>query len=106
MSPMAQMAAAVTESGRPHRNGGEARILRNDLYRKSIELERQGVSNEEYGRLFIRSMPRAVLDGDIENGSPMVGQIVGMLNKVQSAKEIIEDLIADYNSQPALEKIR
>jgi enoyl-[acyl-carrier protein] reductase II len=45
------------------------------------------------------SLRRAVIDGDIENGSLMAGQSVGMVKKIQSTADIIETLIAEALSQ-------
>ena len=38
-------------------------------------------------------MRRAVIDGDVENGSLMAGQSVVMVTQEQPVKEIIEELI-------------
>jgi enoyl-[acyl-carrier protein] reductase II len=35
-----------------------------------------------------------VIDGDIERGSLIAGQSVGMVNSIQSAQEIIDELVA------------
>lgn len=40
------------------------------------------------------ALRRAVIDGDIERGSIMAGQSVGMVDKIQPAAEIIQELIA------------
>ncbi len=45
------------------------------------------------------ALRRAVMDGDVENGSVMAGQSVGMVEKIQPAKEIIEELINQAKSQ-------
>jgi enoyl-[acyl-carrier protein] reductase II len=39
------------------------------------------------------ALRKAVIDGDIENGSVMAGQSVGMVSKIQPAQEIIDELI-------------
>jgi len=39
------------------------------------------------------ALRRAVIDGDVENGSLMAGQSVGMVTKEQPAAEIIKELI-------------
>ena len=36
---------------------------------------------------------RAVIEGDVENGSVMAGQSVGMVTREQTTREIIEELI-------------
>jgi enoyl-[acyl-carrier protein] reductase II len=40
------------------------------------------------------ALRRAVIDGDVENGSLMAGQSVGMVTKEQSTVEILEELVA------------
>jgi len=40
------------------------------------------------------ALRKAVIDGDVENGSLMAGQSVGMVNKIQPCKEIVDELIA------------
>jgi enoyl-[acyl-carrier protein] reductase II len=39
------------------------------------------------------SLRRAVIEGDIENGSLMAGQSVGMVTREQSTAEIVDELI-------------
>ncbi len=39
------------------------------------------------------ALRKAVIDGDVENGSVMAGQSVGMVSKIQPCTEIIEELI-------------
>lgn len=40
------------------------------------------------------ALRRAVIDGDIERGSVMAGQSVGMVQRTQSVKEIIDELVS------------
>ncbi len=47
------------------------------------------------------ALRRAVVDGDVENGSLMAGQSVGMVTKEQSVAEIIAELVAE--AETALE---
>jgi enoyl-[acyl-carrier protein] reductase II len=39
------------------------------------------------------ALRRAVIDGDVENGSLMAGQSVGMVTSVQPVAQIIADLV-------------
>lgn len=48
------------------------------------------------------ALRRAVVDGDVERGSVMAGQSVGMVSEEQSVAEIIEDLV--HQAVTALEK--
>jgi enoyl-[acyl-carrier protein] reductase II len=40
------------------------------------------------------ALRKAVIDGDVENGSVMAGQSVGMVSKIQPLAEIVAELIA------------
>jgi enoyl-[acyl-carrier protein] reductase II len=60
---------------------------------------KNGELNKEEAQLKVEhfwagALKRAVIDGDIESGSIMAGQSVGMVTKEQPAKEIIEELTA------------
>ena len=41
------------------------------------------------------ALRRAVVDGDVENGSLMAGQSVGMVTKEQGVADIIADLVTE-----------
>lgn len=45
------------------------------------------------------TLRNAVVDGDIENGSLMAGQSVGLAKKVQPLKEIINELVSDAENE-------
>jgi len=44
------------------------------------------------------ALRKAAIDGDIERGSLMAGQSVGMVTKIQPAQEIIDELVAQANA--------
>ncbi len=60
------------------------RFLKGELDQKEAQLE-----IEKY---WVGALRRAVVEGDIENGSLMAGQSVGMVNSEQSTKDIIAEL--------------
>jgi enoyl-[acyl-carrier protein] reductase II len=69
-----------------------------DFQKSMIEKVNQGYVELEAARLEIEhfwggALRRAVVDGDVENGSLMAGQSVGMVTREQSTQEIIQDLI-------------
>ncbi|MEK6733653.1 MAG: nitronate monooxygenase [Pseudomonadota bacterium] len=72
--------------------------------RNAIDEYNDGKLSKEEAQLKIEkfwagALRRAVIDGDIEYGSVMAGQSVGMVSKTQSTKEIIEELVDQtYNS--------
>ncbi|MBY0355915.1 MAG: nitronate monooxygenase, partial [Rickettsiales bacterium] len=63
-----------------------------------IEKYRQGQIEKKEAQLEIEhfwagALRRAVMDGDMENGSIMAGQSVGMVTKIQPMREIVDELI-------------
>ena len=66
--------------------------------KETVEKVFGGQQTREEGQLAIEhfwagSLRKAVIDGDVERGSLMAGQSVGMVEKVQTAQEIIDELI-------------
>ena len=75
--------------------GHPARVLHNKLSRKYEEMEAAGASHEELEQLGVGSLHRATHEGDVDNGSVMIGEISGMLSDIKPVKEIIEDIVRD-----------
>ena len=69
------------------------RVLRNKLTREYTKLEKNNVSLSEIEALGKGALQKAVLQGDVDNGSVMAGQIAGLVKKKQSCKEIIDELM-------------
>lgn len=78
--------------------GHPVRALRNKLTRKYDEMEKNGAPPEEIENLGVGSLRLAMVEGNIENGTVMAGQVSGMVNKVQPAREIILDIINSADS--------
>lgn len=70
------------------------RSVKNRYTKKLIELEKSGISAEEFENLTVGSLRKAVQDGNLEEGSFMAGQIAGMVNEIKPCKEIIEEMFA------------
>ena len=81
--------SAVT--GRSH--GHPVRCLRNKMTREYNRLEQEGKSFEELEYLTLGTLRKAVQDGDITDGTVMAGQIAGMINKEQTCKEMIDEMM-------------
>ncbi|ACQ53874.1 enoyl-[acyl-carrier-protein] reductase FabK [Clostridium botulinum] len=77
-------------TGRP--TGHPVRIIRNRLSRKFQILEKEGAPLEEFEELGRGALSKAVIEGDIDNGSIMAGQIAGLINKEQTCSEIINEM--------------
>lgn len=77
-------------------NQATARFL--ETQRSVIEKFRLGEVSQKDAQLEIEhfwagALRRAAIDGDIENGSMMAGQSVGMVTREQSTHEIIQELL-------------
>ncbi len=75
--------------------GHPIRVLRNKMTKEYLKLEQEGAPFEELEKLTLGSLRKAVMDGDIENGSLMSGQIAGMIKEVKTCKEIISSIVSD-----------
>lgn len=73
------------------------RVLRNKLTREYIKLEKTNANLEEIEALGKGALRKAVVDGDVNNGSVMAGQIAGLVSKKQTCKEIIDELISELD---------
>jgi len=78
-------------------NDGTRRFT--DLQRQVIERFNRGEVSQKDAQLEIEhfwagALKRAVIDGDVETGSLMAGQSVGMVTREQSVKEILDELVA------------
>lgn len=73
--------------------GHPVRCLRNQMTKEYIKKEQEGVPFEELERMTLGSLRKAVMDGDILNGTVMAGQIAGLVSKRQSCKEILQEIM-------------
>lgn len=76
--------------------GHPVRVIKNKFAKKFKKMEDSKASAEELEVFSSGSLRNAVVDGDVENGSIMAGQIAGLVNKRESCKSIIEDIINMY----------
>ncbi|MCL6610885.1 MAG: enoyl-[acyl-carrier-protein] reductase FabK [Peptococcaceae bacterium] len=74
--------------------GHPVRVLYNKLAKKFIEAEEQCLPPEEILKIGVGSLKAAMVDGDVEMGSVMAGQVSAMVKKIQPAVEIIEEVMA------------
>ena len=81
-----------TVSGRSH--GHPVRCLRNQMTREYNKLESEGKSFEELEYLTLGTLRKAVQEGDVTHGTVMAGQIAGMIDKEQTCKEMIDEMMA------------
>ena len=74
------------------------RVIKNQMAVKYIDLEKSGASFEELEHLTLGSLKKAVMEGDVVNGSFMAGQISGLVKEVKSVKEVLDNMFIDVES--------
>ena len=55
-------------------------------------------AQEEVETYWMGALRKAVVDGDVDHGSLMAGQSVGLVNKIVPVRELIDELITDASS--------
>lgn len=83
--------------------GHPVRALRNPLTRAFQKLEKEGASEEELNALGSGALRKAAVEGDMQNGSILAGQIAGMITKQQTTKEIIDELMSGVKERLSLQ---
>ena len=79
--------------------GHPVRCLANKFTRRFAEMEKAGATSEELDSLGKGSMYAGVIEGDLENGSLMAGQIAGLIRDIKPVKDIIEEIMQDAEKQ-------
>lgn len=74
-------------------HGHPVRCLRNKMTREYLKLEKEGKTFEELEYLTLGTLRKAVMEGDMDNGTVMAGQIAGLIREKQSCREIIEEMM-------------
>lgn len=74
------------------------RILKNKMARSYLELEKEAKDRMELEKLTLGGLKRAVFEGDMENGSVMMGQIAGLVKEIRPVKAILEDIYGKANA--------
>ncbi len=73
------------------------RVLKNQMSREYLELSKSSENRDELEKLTLGSLRKAVIDGDVDKGSFMAGQVAGMITSVRSVDEIVRDLFDSVN---------
>ena len=77
-------------------SGIPVRLIKNKMSNDYIEKEKEGWDKEELEIFTLGGLKKAVLEGNMDEGSLMAGQVVGMVNEIKPIKEILENLYNDY----------
>lgn len=74
--------------------GHPARVLKTPFAKQICELEAQSPLEAE--QVLVGSLRRAVLEGDIDSGSFMAGQVAGLIDEILPANEIIRRIFQEF----------
>ncbi len=76
--------------------GAPVRSLKNPMTREYLKLEQQGADKMELEKFTLGSLRKAVVEGDVKNGSLMAGQVSGMVKEIRPLRQIFEDMVREY----------
>lgn len=75
--------------------GHPIRVLRNQMTKEYLRLEKEGASFEELEKLTLGALRKAVVEGDVVNGSVMAGLSAGLVKEEFSCRELIQKLMSE-----------
>lgn len=85
--------SSTVETGRS--TGHPVRVIKNKLARQILQLEKENADAATIDEFCTGTLSKAVVEGDVDYGSVMSGQIAGLVNKEQPAAEIIEEMFKE-----------
>ena len=65
------------------------------MTREYLKLEKAGAPFEELEHLTLGALRKAVVEGDVVNGTLMAGQIAGLVKQEQTCAEMIQEIMQD-----------
>ncbi|MCI5569750.1 MAG: nitronate monooxygenase [Lachnospiraceae bacterium] len=95
-------ATRVTQIG--YINGRPMRVLKNAMAREFLRLEKEEENKELLETFTLGRLKKAVVEGDVQQGSVMCGYTVAQFDKICSAQEMVDRLVGEYKK--AKEKIK
>ncbi|MDG2445114.1 MAG: nitronate monooxygenase [Flavobacteriaceae bacterium] len=79
------------------------RLIKNKFYQEIQELYKNNPTKEELtGLLGKARAKKGIFEGDLDNGELEIGQIAGIINEISSSKDILEEIISDFESAKSL----
>ncbi len=75
--------------------GHPVRCIRNKMTKEYLRMEKEGASLEELELMTLGSLRKAVIDGDVIDGTIMAGQSAGLVKKEQSCEEIMKEIVTE-----------
>ena len=70
-----------------------------NFYQEIQELYKENPTKEELIGLLGRARAKkGIFEGDLDNGELEIGQIAGIINNISSAKDILEEIVTDFET--------
>ncbi len=76
--------------------GTPVRVLKNEMAKQYILLEKQGADLMELEKYTLGSLRKAVFEGDVQHGSLMAGQTAAMMEEECTVEELLDKLFLEY----------
>ncbi len=74
------------------------RLVKNKFYQELQELYQQNPSKDQLRELLGRARAKkGIFEGDLENGELEIGQIAGLIHQIKPVKEVIGEIIQEFN---------
>ncbi|TCI94926.1 NAD(P)H-dependent flavin oxidoreductase [Tenacibaculum sp. M341] len=75
------------------------RLVRNKFFKDVQELYQQNPTIDDLKTLLGRARAkRGMFEGDLEEGELEIGQIAGLIHEIKPAKQVVEEIISEYNT--------
>ena len=74
-------------------SGSPCRGVKTKFTKKLLELEKKAAPAEDFESLTVGSLRKAVVDGNVEEGSFLCGLIAGMIHEVKPCAEVIQEMM-------------
>lgn len=79
------------------------RLIKNKFYNDVQDLYKQKPTLEDLKQLLGRARAKkGMFEGDLENGELEIGQVAGLIHEIKPAKEVLEEIIVEFNAVKAL----
>lgn len=75
------------------------RVMKNQMSQTYLKKEASGSSKEDLEKLTLGGLKKAVFQGDVKNGSVMMGQIAGLCTEKKSIQKILDSIIIESIQQ-------
>ncbi len=75
------------------------RLIKNHFFKQVQEAEARGASVQELADLLgSRRAKKGIFEGDVEEGELEIGQISAALRKIESASDVVKEILEGYSS--------